>query len=198
MRLNSALLSQITDLRVAGGPALLDHARARPRRRALTTDGRLVILAADHPARMVTTVGDDPLRMGNRAEYLGRILRVLQDSPVDGLMGTPDILEDLLAADLLLQHSGRPPVLAERVLVGCMNRGGLRGHRLRDGRHLHRLHSPPDRADEPRRRQADAASRAARVGQRTHSPGLHRVINQCTRPPSVPGTPDGAVPGGQL
>lgn len=126
-RLDESTLTQITDLRVAGGRDILDHAHHRPRREALTHDGKLVILAADHPARMVTAVGQDPIRMGDRADFLGRIIRVLRSGFVDGLMGTPDIIEEALAVDLLACRAGEESFLAGKVLVGCMNRGGLAG-----------------------------------------------------------------------
>lgn len=126
-RLDTETMAQITDLRVAGDEDVLDHARRRPRRAGLTEDGRLVILAADHPARMVTAVGEDAIAMGDRADYLGRIVRVLGEGHVDGLMGTPDILEEVLAVDYLSVQRGEDSFLTEKVLVGCMNRGGLAG-----------------------------------------------------------------------
>lgn len=126
-RLAEELVRQLTDLRVEGGPQVQEHARRRQRRDRLTVDGKLVILAADHPARMVTAVGDDPLAMGDRADYLGRILHVLQSGFVDGLMGTPDIIEEILALDWLQSRAGRRSFLDGKLLVGCMNRGGLAG-----------------------------------------------------------------------
>ena len=125
--LDAALMREITDLRVAGGDALLEHARSRARREEITEDGRLVILAADHPARMVTGVGDDPVRMGDRGEYLGRIVRVMRSGFVDGLMTTPDLMEEVLAIDLNGCGSGGESFLDRKVLIGCMNRGGLAG-----------------------------------------------------------------------
>lgn len=127
-RLDKQLFDDITRLRVEGGGEVLRYAQHRKRRDKLTRDGRLVILAADHPARMVTGVGDDPVAMGDRADYLGRIVTVLASGKVDGLMGTPDILEEVMAVDFL--QNGRTPddsFLADKVLVGCMNRGGLAG-----------------------------------------------------------------------
>ncbi len=80
-------------------------ARSAKRRESLTKDGRLNILAADHPARRVTRVGDDPLRMADRHEYMARILRVLMSDGVDGLLATMDIIEDLLIIDDLMRES---------------------------------------------------------------------------------------------
>jgi len=126
-RLSKDLLRQLTDLRVEGGSQVQEHAARRQRRRRLTVDGKLVILAADHPARMVTAAGHDPLAMGDRADYLGRIVHVLQSGFVDGLMGTPDIIEEALAVDWLQCQAGGSSFLDGKVLVGCMNRGGLAG-----------------------------------------------------------------------
>lgn len=121
------IFSKITDIRVSN-PGLIEKiAASRKRRPALTTDGRLTILAADHPARMVTRVGDDPVRMGDRHELLSRILRVVTSPEIDGIMGTPDIIEELMVVDYLYQEAGGESFLANKVLLGCMNRGGLAG-----------------------------------------------------------------------
>lgn len=118
--------SALCELRVGEPEAILRHAQGR-RRRELTTDGRLVILAADHAARMIVDAQDEDGRIGDRREYLARILRVLQGSTVDGVMGPADIIEELTGLDLLMTRDGAQSVLDHRVLVGCMNRGGLSG-----------------------------------------------------------------------
>jgi DhnA family fructose-bisphosphate aldolase class Ia len=100
---------------------------ARKRRGNLTSDGKLNILAADHPARRVTKVGDDSLRMANRHGYLARIVRVLQSDVVDGVMATMDVLEDLLVIHHLVLESGGPALLDNRLLIASLNRGGLAG-----------------------------------------------------------------------
>lgn len=103
------------------------QAQARKRRTRLTIDGKLSILAADHPARGVTVLGNDPFKMGNRQEYLGRILRVLIATDFDGFMSTADMIEDLLIIDYLVQQGGGPSILDGKVLIGCMQRGGVAG-----------------------------------------------------------------------
>ncbi len=105
------------------------QAQARKRRTRLTIDGKLSILAADHPARGVTVLGNDPFKMGNRQEYLGRILRVLIATDFDGFMSTADMIEDLLIIDYLVQQGGGPSILDGKVLIGCMQRGGVAGVR---------------------------------------------------------------------
>lgn len=117
------LMASLTDARVRRAADIRAHAQSRRRRAEIAPDGHLVVLAADHPARMVTGAHDDPLALANRQEYLGRILRVLQAGHVDGLMATPDVIEEVLAADLLLSGG----LLDDRLLIGCMNRGGLAG-----------------------------------------------------------------------
>jgi DhnA family fructose-bisphosphate aldolase class Ia/sugar phosphate isomerase/epimerase len=117
----------ITETRIYRTQVIEEAADRRERRSELTRNGNLVILAADHPARNVTSVGDDPVRMGDRLDYLGRVLRVLAAADIDGIMATPEIIEDLLIVDYLLKENGGSGLLDGRVLIGCMNRSGLAG-----------------------------------------------------------------------
>jgi DhnA family fructose-bisphosphate aldolase class Ia len=84
-------------------------------------------LAADHPARRVTNVGDSPTAMGDRLEYLGRIVRTLTLGYVDGVMATPDIIDELAMIDYLYKKAGKDGFLDNKVLIGSMNRSGLSG-----------------------------------------------------------------------
>src|SRR5690242_21637393 len=77
----------------------------------------MMIIAADHPARGALRAGADPLAMGNRADLLRRICTALERPGVYGVLGTPDILEDLLLLG----------ALDGKVVIGSMNRGGLQG-----------------------------------------------------------------------
>ncbi|HUK28310.1 MAG TPA: hypothetical protein VLV31_07790 [Candidatus Acidoferrales bacterium] len=124
---SESIFNMITDARVADPEIVLKSAARRKRREKLTVDGKLAILAADHPARRVTKSGNDPVLMGNRQGYLGRILRVITSPEFDGVMGTTDVLEDLLIVDQLLVDHGGGSFLDGKALVGCMNRGGLSG-----------------------------------------------------------------------
>ncbi len=119
------LFSMVTDVRVKKPFMIKEEAIRRARRRELTKDGKLTILAADHPARNVTAVGDNPLAMGNRYEFLGRILRVVTSSEFDGFMGTPDFIEELLVVNRLYCEKGGESFLDNKILLGSMNRGGL-------------------------------------------------------------------------
>lgn len=125
--LPDALFDRLTDLRVKEPGLIEAEAGARRRRTRLTADGKLVILAADHPARNVTRVGSDPLGMGDRRAYLERIVRVISHPEVDGIMATPDIMDELFLLNYLVKHAGGPAFLDGKVLMGCINRGGLAG-----------------------------------------------------------------------
>ena len=118
-------MKQITGIRVNDPDRPFRAAKKRKRRPQITTDGRLNILAADHPARRVTNVGSNPLGMADRQDYLSRIVRVLLSEFVDGVMATMDILEDLFTLDDLLSPGGGPSLLDEKVLIVSLNRGGL-------------------------------------------------------------------------
>ena len=125
--LPAAALARITEVRLTDKECSVRAARTRKRRSTLTPDGRLNILAADHPARRITKVGDDPLKMADRHGLLARIVRVLQSDVVDGVMATMDILEDLLILDHLIREAGGPAFLDDRLLIVSLNRGGLAG-----------------------------------------------------------------------
>lgn len=115
--ITDADLARLRDIR-ATQPELLQEVRAnRARRRVLRGDERLFILAADHPARGALSVGAEPHAMADRDELLRRLALGLSRPGVDGVLGTPDIIDDLTLLGLL----------DDRVVVGSMNRGGLRG-----------------------------------------------------------------------
>ena len=91
--------------------------RARRRRPLLSGDGRLFIVAADHPARGALGVGRRAAAMADRVDLLERLAVALERPGVDGVLGTPDIIDDLALLG----------VLDDKVVVGSMNRGGLQG-----------------------------------------------------------------------
>jgi len=117
----------ITDVRVNEPEVIVEEAKRRQRREKLTLDGKLSILAADHPGRGVTVVGEDPLLMGDRQEFLGRVLRVITNDEFDGVMGPPDLIEDLFIVNYLVKKGGGPSFLDNKVMIGCMQRGGVAG-----------------------------------------------------------------------
>lgn len=129
------LFYQITDVRVDNINAVFEHASKRKKREKLTKDGKLIILAADHPGRRVTAMRGDPIGMGDRYEYLGRVLRVITDEQFDGVMATTDMIEDIIIVDYLYKQKTGKSFLDEKVIIGCMNRGGQAGslYELEDG-----------------------------------------------------------------
>jgi hypothetical protein len=125
--LPDAAIAKITELRLINPEYPFHAAEDRLRPDRVAPRGKLNILAADHPARRVTKVGDNPIAMADRQDYLARILRVLMSENVDGLMATMDILEDLFTLDGLIRAAGGPSLLDGKVLIGSLNRGGLAG-----------------------------------------------------------------------
>ena len=92
--------------------------RSRRRRDSLLADdGRLFIVAADHPARGALGVRNDRMAMADRYDLLDRLALALSRPGVDGVLATPDIVDDLAALG----------VLDDKIVVGSMNRGGLSG-----------------------------------------------------------------------
>ncbi|HSR66764.1 MAG TPA: hypothetical protein VLU25_02390 [Acidobacteriota bacterium] len=121
------VMDRITEVRVNEPSRVLQEAAARRIRPHLTNDGRLVIVAADHPGRFVTAAAGDPLAMSVRRQYLARILRLLTQPNVDGIMSTPDVLDELLILSSFMRRRRGESFLDGKVMVGCMNRGGLAG-----------------------------------------------------------------------
>jgi len=111
-------LADLLDARTRRPDAIAAAAAARRRPKSLFGEhGKLMIIAADHPARGALRAGDDPLAMANRMSLLDRIRTALSRPGVNGVLGTPDILEDLLLLG----------ALDDKVVIGSMNRGGLAG-----------------------------------------------------------------------
>lgn len=107
----------ILETRARTPAAVAAAAAGRLRRPWLDASARLLIVAADHPARGALAVGKRPMAMANRFDLLDRILVALSRPGVDGVLGTADILEDLLLMG----------ALEGKLAIGSMNRGGLLG-----------------------------------------------------------------------
>ncbi len=122
-----ALYERITEIRVSDPDRSLREAQRRVRRPKLAPRSKLNVIAADHPARGVLSVSKDPIRMADRRDYLGRVLRVLSSDMIDGVMATMDVLEDLFIIDAVLRERGEPSMLDDKLLIGSLNRGGLVG-----------------------------------------------------------------------
>ncbi|SMF05556.1 deoxyribose-phosphate aldolase [Streptomyces sp. Amel2xC10] len=110
-------IRELVRLRTHHPEAIAEAAARRRRRPLLNAAGRLMIVAADHPARGALGVGGDRLAMANRADLLERLCLALSRPGVDGVLATADILDDLLLLG----------ALDDKVVMGSMNRGGLQG-----------------------------------------------------------------------
>ena len=110
-------VAQLTEIRARRPEAIDDAWAGRERRPLLGVDGRLLIIAADHPARGALGVRGSAMAMASRTDLLLRLRTALDRPGVDGVLATPDILEDLLLMG----------ALEGRLAFGSMNRGGLQG-----------------------------------------------------------------------
>ena len=116
--MREAELRHSADIRTHRPQAIVEAAAHRlPARSLLGEHGRLMIIAADHPAGGALRAGQEPLAMSHRADLLDRLCLALSRPGVNGVLGTPDILEDLLLLG----------ALDDKVVIGSMNRGGLAG-----------------------------------------------------------------------
>jgi hypothetical protein len=111
-------LRDILQTRIHRPEAIAEAVSRRKRPTSVLGDhGRLMVIAADHPARGALRAGDRPMAMADRADLLDRLSLALSRPGVNGVLGTPDILEDLLLLG----------ALEDKVVFGSMNRGGLAG-----------------------------------------------------------------------
>ena len=114
-----ATYTALCDARVFHPESLRRALADRPRRSVAGHDGNLMILAADHTARGMLAVGDDPLAVADRRTLLANLLRGLSVPGVDGVMASADILEELAWLG----------ALDGRLAFGTINRGGIKGAR---------------------------------------------------------------------
>lgn len=114
-RMRDGALQTLMETRARRPEAILEAAQRRSRRPMIQPSGRLMLVAADHPARGALAVRGRPDAMANRAGLLDRLLTALERPGVDGVLGTPDVLEDLLLLG----------ALEDKVVIGSMNRGGV-------------------------------------------------------------------------
>ncbi len=113
-RVDTAALTEIRARQPGRIATAWDERALRP---VLPDDGRLLLVAADHPARGALGVRSDPMAMASRSDLLARLVTALERPGVDGVLGTPDVLDDLLLLG----------ALEGKVVIGSMNRGGLQG-----------------------------------------------------------------------
>ena len=108
-------IARVIETRVRRPEQIAEAAAKRARAAPPGPDGRLVIVAADHPARGSLRAGRKRLAMADRADLLERLCVALDRPGVGGVLGTADVLEDLLLLG----------ALERKIVIGSMNRGGL-------------------------------------------------------------------------
>ncbi|MFI5511188.1 aldolase [Mycobacterium sp. NPDC051804] len=107
----------ITEVRASDPDAISRAWQNRITRPTIRGNGRLMIVAADHPARGALAVGTRPTAMNSRTDLLDRLRAALADPGVDGVLATSDILDDLVLLG----------ALDDKVVFSSFNRGGLAG-----------------------------------------------------------------------
>ncbi|AEV74664.1 hypothetical protein MycrhN_4162 [Mycolicibacterium rhodesiae NBB3] len=109
--------AELTELRASDPAAIARAWQHRVTRPTIRGNGRLMIVAADHPARGALAVGSRPTAMNSRTDLLDRLRAALADPGVDGVLATSDILDDLVVLG----------ALEDKVVFSSLNRGGLAG-----------------------------------------------------------------------
>lgn len=117
MAMDFGVAQHIRETRAKHPEKLAEIYAKRKRRDVISGDGRLFIIAADHPARGALGVRNEPLAMADRYQLLDNLALALSRPGVDGVLGTPDIIDDLALMG----------VLDDKIIVGSLNRGGLKG-----------------------------------------------------------------------
>lgn len=116
MSTSSVSVTDLTEIRAREPHRIAEQWAARRHRELVGADGRLLVVAADHPARGALGVRGSTA-MASRSDLLERLVTAVSRPGVDGVLGTPDILDDLLLLG----------ALDDKVAIGSMNRGGLQG-----------------------------------------------------------------------
>ncbi|HTF41806.1 MAG TPA: deoxyribose-phosphate aldolase [Propionibacteriaceae bacterium] len=113
----AASISELNEIRSRDPGRIRRLLIARRRRELFGPDGKLMIIACDHPARGALSAAGKPTAMASRTDLLDRLVTALTRPGVDGLLATADIAEDLLMLG----------VLEEKLVFTSINRGGLQG-----------------------------------------------------------------------
>jgi DhnA family fructose-bisphosphate aldolase class Ia len=116
-QLDRADYEALMDARLRAPKELRTALGSRQRRAVVRGDGNLLLVAADHTARGMLAVGNDPMAVADRYTLLDRLVTALSMPEVDGVLASADILEELA-------YLG---ALNDRLAIGTMNRGGIIG-----------------------------------------------------------------------
>lgn len=107
----------LSRIRLEDPEAVARAAATRRRHPGLKHGVQNFIVAADHPARGALSVGPEPMAMADRRDLLDRLQIALANPAVDGILASPDIMDDLLLLG----------ALDGKLIFGSMNRGGTAG-----------------------------------------------------------------------
>jgi hypothetical protein len=110
-------ISELNEIRSRHPQRVKQLLATRRRREVFGPDGKLMIIACDHPARGALSAAGKATAMASRTDLLNRLVTAMTRPGVDGLLATADIAEDLLMLG----------VLEEKLVFSSMNRGGLQG-----------------------------------------------------------------------
>jgi DhnA family fructose-bisphosphate aldolase class Ia len=110
-------ISELNEIRSRDPGRIERLLKARRKRQLFGPDGKLMIIASDHPARGALGAGGKATAMASRTDLLYRLVTAVTRPGVDGLLATADLAEDLLLLG----------VLEEKLVFASMNRGGLQG-----------------------------------------------------------------------
>ncbi len=167
------VVSTLVDIRATNPAAVAEEAAARRRPSSLLGPaGKLMVIAADHPARGALRAGADPLAMADRGDLLERMCLALSRPEVNGVLGTAGHPRGPAAA--------RRPRRQGRRRLDEPRRPGR--HVVRDRRPVHRLRRRPHRRDGLRVRQDAAAHRPRRRRDRPDDRGLLARRHRARRP----------------
>ena len=114
---STPLTDRIVDVRARAPERIAQTLADRPRGTLPEGDGKLMIIACDHPARGALAAGGAPMAMASREDVLARCVTALDRPGVNGFLGTADLIEDLALLG----------ALDGKLVYGSMNRGGLAG-----------------------------------------------------------------------
>ena len=111
------LTDTIVEIRTHEPERIAQTLADRPRGTLPEGDGKLLVIACDHPARGALGAGPDAMAMASREDVLARCVEALARPGVNGFLGTADLVEDLALLG----------ALDGKLVYGSMNRGGLAG-----------------------------------------------------------------------
>lgn len=110
-------VDDLVTLRLTDPGAVRARLAARRPHPGLDARRKLLVIAADHPARGALAAGGNPTALADRSDLLARTATALARPGVDGFLGTADLVEDLALLG----------ALEGKLVLGSMNRGGLAG-----------------------------------------------------------------------